>query len=131
MQEATVTGLSPMPDTALPEDLAVCHGMIRELLASLHSDRKRIAHLEHQLDQLLKRLYGPRADKVHPDQGSLFGDPPPEPLPPPVEQPLAFQAETKPKSGHGRKVLPANLRRESVVVDIPEAETRAVGGTWV
>ena len=131
MQEATVTRLSPMPDTALPEDLAVCHGMIRELLASLHSDRKRIAHLEHQLDQLLKRLYGPRADKVHPDQGSLFGDPPPEPLPPPVEQPLDSQPKANAKPGHGRKALPANLRRETVVVDIPEAQKLTIGGIWV
>src|SRR5262249_13140526 len=33
-------------------------------------------------------------------------------------------------NGHGRKPLPNNLRRETVVIDIPEAEKRAVGGTW-
>jgi transposase len=119
-----------MPELSLPTDVAVCHGMIRELLASLHADRKRIAHLEHQLDQVLRRLYGPRADKVHPDQPSLFGDPPPEPFPV-VEKPLEASPEAKSKSGHGRKALPANLRRETVMVDIPEAEKQAVGGTWV
>jgi transposase len=118
------------PEPKLPEDLAVCHGMLRELLSTHASDQKRISHLEHQLDQLLKRLYGPRADRLHPDQGSLFGDPPPEPERSPVLTPLESQPESKPK-GHGRKSLPANLRRETVVVDIPEAEKLAVGGTWV
>ena len=44
-----------IPEMTLPEDLAVCHGMIRELLASHTASQKRIGHLEHQLDQLLKR----------------------------------------------------------------------------
>jgi transposase len=115
----------------LPTDVAVLQGMIRELLTASHSQNRRIAHLEHQLDQLLKRLYGPRADKVNPLQPSLFGEPPPEPAPTPLEQPLDSQPNAKPKSGHGRKALPANLRRETVVVDIAEAEKQAIGGTWV
>jgi len=118
------------PELNLPTDVAVLHGMVRELLAAHHAQRRRIGHLEHQLDQLLKRLYGPRADKIHPDQPSLFGDPPPDGLPA-VEPPLESPPEAKPKTGHGRKALPTNLRRETVVVDIPEAEKRALGGTWV
>jgi transposase len=119
----------------LPDDPAVCHGLIRELLASHAADQRRIAQLEHRLDQLLKRLYGPRADRLPPDQGSLFGDPPPAtPEPPPVETPLKSQPEstvsTK-RTGHGRKGLPANLRRVAEVVDIPDAEKVAHGGTWV
>jgi transposase len=116
------------PEMNLPTDVAVLHGMIRELLTSHTAHQKRIAHLEHQLDQLLKRLYGPRADRIHPDQSSLFGDPPPEPV---IEQPRPSPGESKPKAGHGRKALPANLRRETVVVDIPDAEKVAIGGDWV
>jgi transposase len=115
------------PELNLPTDVAVLHGMIRELLASHTAGQKRIAHLEHQLDQLLKRLYGPRADTVHPDQGSLFGEEPPEPA---IEPPPPAPGESKSKPGHGRKALPNNLRRETVVVDIPEAEQLAIGGAW-
>ncbi len=130
MQEATVTGLSPMPDTALPADVAVLQDMVRELLASHRSDQKRIAHLEHQLDQLLKRLYGPRADRINPDQPSLFDEPAMDPPPPaPAIEPIVVTKTVPP--GHGRKALPANLRRETVVVDIPAAEKLAVGGAWV
>jgi transposase len=118
------------PEPKLPEDLAVCQGLVRELLATVHAQQRRIGHLEHQLDQLLKRVYGPRADKLHPDQGTLFGDPPPEPDPPPVENPPESRPAASPR-GHGRRGLPADLRRETVVVDIPAAEKVAVGGTWV
>jgi transposase len=114
----------------LPTDVAVLQGMIRELLGTHASDQRRIGHLEHQLDQLLKRLYGPRADKLNPDQASLFGDPPPVPVAPPVETPWESQPASQSK-GHGRKSLPPNLRRETLVVDIPEADKLAVGGTWV
>src|SRR5262245_21276755 len=118
------------PELNLPTDVAVLHGMIRELLASCRSDQKRIAHLEHQLDQLLKRLYGPRADKVHPDQPVLFAEPTVDPAPtPPTPDAVVITKTVRP--GHGRKALPANLRRETVVVDIPEAEKRVVGGAWV
>jgi len=115
------------PELNLPTDVAVLQDMIRELLTAHTSQHQRIAHLEHQLDQLLKRLYGPRADKIHPDQGLLFDAPQPEPV---IEQPRPSPGEAKPKPGHGRKTLPNNLRRETVVVDIPEAEKLAIGGRW-
>ena len=114
----------------LPTDVAVLQSMIRELLTSNRQLRHRQEQLEHQLDQVLKRLYGPRADRIHPDQPSLFAEPASDPSPPaPALEPVVVtKTVTK---GHGRKALPANLRREIVVVDIPEAEKQAVGGAWV
>jgi len=118
------------PELNLPTDVAVLQGMVRELLATTRQQRRSIEHLEHKLDQLLRRLYGPRADQVHPDQPLLFDEPPPEPQLVFVEPLRESQAATKPR-GHGRKALPANLRRETVIVDIPESEKQAVGGDWV
>ena len=116
-----------IPEPKLPDDVAVCHGMLRELLGTHGQLHKRIGHLEHQVEQLLKRLYGPRADKLHPDQGTLFRDPP---EPAPVEVPPPPTPEVKPRKGHGRAALPANLRRETVIVDIPDAEKALIGGVW-
>ncbi len=118
------------PEPNLPDDPVLLKGIIRELLATVHDQQRRIGQLEHRLDQLLKLHYGPRADRIHPDQGSLFGDPPPEPVSPLLEIPLEPKPVSKPK-GHGRKSLPKNLRRETIVVDVPEAEKLAVGGDWV
>jgi transposase len=113
----------------LPADLAVCHGMIRELLAANRAQRRSIEQLEHRLDQVLKGLYGPRADRVNPHQPLLFGDAPPDlPAPPATESSPSVSSKRK---GHGRRGLPANLRRETEIVDVPEAEKLAVGGTWV
>ena len=120
----------PTPESKLPTDVAVCHGLIRELLATNHQLLRRSEQLENRLDQLLKRLYGPRADKLNPDQARLFGEPPPDPAPPPPE-PAPEPSPPGKKKGHGRRSLPANLRRERVEVDVPEAEKLAVGGTWV
>ena len=117
------------PESTLPNDLAICHGMIRELVAALREQRHDNEQLSHRLDQLLKRLYGPRADRVNPDQLSLF-DEPAEPPPPPSPTPVIVTTTT-PKPGHGRRKLPDNLRRETVVVDISDAEKQAVGGTWI
>ena len=114
----------------LSDDPAVLQGMVRELLATNHGQQRRIEQLEHRLDLLLKRLYGPRADRVNPDQPSLFEEPPtepPPPLPSPVTEPTGY---AKPK-GHGRRSLPADLRRETEVIDVQDAEKLAVGGTWV
>jgi transposase len=118
------------PEIKLPTDVAVLQGMVRELLATVHQMQRRNDQLEHRLDQLLKLHYGPRADRLHPDQGTLFGEPPPEPIPAPIEVPRELPPAAKPR-GHGRKSLPKNLRRETVVVDVPETEKLAVGGTWV
>jgi transposase len=119
------------PELNLPTDVPVLQGMIRELVASNRQLRRRQEQLEHQLDQLVKRLYGPRADKVHPGQPSLFAEPANDTPPPPAPPSESVVVTKTVPPGHGRKTLPANLRRETVIVDIPEAEKQAVGGTWV
>jgi len=122
----------PPPASNLPDDPAVLKGLVHELLTTVHGQRRQIDQLEHRLDQLLKRLYGPRADKLNPDQLDLFGEgPPPEPVPPPAAEPVGEPSPGAKKPGHGRRALPANLRRVRVEVDVPGAEKRAVGGTWV
>jgi transposase len=121
------------PATPLPDDPAVLQGLVHELLTTVHGQRRQIDQLEHRLDQLLKRLYGPRADKLNPDQLQLFGEgPPPDPAPPaPPPEPTDESSPGKKTSGHGRRALPTNLRRVRIEVDVPAAEKLAVGGTWV
>ncbi len=115
----------------LPTDVAVLHGMIRELVTALQTERRRNDQLAHRLDLLLKRVYGPRADQLNPNQLTLFdeaSDPsPPPPLPPP--QPVVNT--TLPKKGHGRRKLPEHLKRVTEVVDVPDSVKQAAGGNWV
>lgn len=119
------------PEVNLPQDVAVLQGMIRELLATNRDLQRRNDQLAQRLDLLLKRVYGPRADKLNPNQLSLFdepasGDAPVSP--PPAPSTVVTTVKTK---GHGRRKLPENLKRETEVVDVPDAVKQATGGEWV
>src|SRR3954471_18894770 len=103
-----------METTALPDDLDVCHGMIRELAASYREARRRIDQLEHRLDLLLRRLYGPKSERLDPDQMLLFADQVEEDTrataqDDPTSEETPPQPRRRPVKGHGRRVLPADL----------------------
>src|SRR5262245_52038785 len=107
------------PEPTLPEDPVLLQGIVRELLTTVQGQRRRIDQLEHRLDQLLKRLYGPRADRLNPNQLDLFGEgTPPDPVPPASAEPDESPTASKKKPGHGRRALPADLRRVRVEVDV-------------
>ncbi len=57
---------------SLPDDLTLCHAIIAQLHEQLESSQKKIGHLEHQLDYLLRRIYGPKSERVDPNQLVLF-----------------------------------------------------------
>jgi transposase len=110
-------------DVALPENPLVLQAMIRQLLTRLHERDRELAGIQHRLDLLLKRLYGPKGERFDPNQPTLFDDSPPptpEPSPPPPEKPEI--ARPNKKKGHGRRPLPAHLRRERKEYDLSETE---------
>jgi len=129
----------PLPDSNPPRDPAVTEALIQELVATNQQLQTRIDQLQHRLDLLLKQVYGPRADRLNPDQMQLFADlliePPVPPTPPPALPPEpALPHEPAPsrpkKKGHGRRKLPDNLPRETTIIDISELEKQSLGGTW-
>lgn len=56
----------------LPDDPVLLKGLVRELLASHQQQQRQIEQLTQRLDLLLKRMYGPRADKLDPQQLLLY-----------------------------------------------------------
>lgn len=116
----------------LPDDPALLKGLVRELLATHHAQQRQIDQLTHRLDLLLKRVYGPRADRLDPNQLSLFEELPVDSAQASVPRPEPEVSTTTVKNnGHGRGKLPAALRRETEVVDVPESVKQATGGAWV
>jgi transposase len=103
----------------LPDDLSLCHEIILELLDDKEKSQVLIDKLQHQLEQLLKARYGPRADRIHPDQMQLFA----QELLSKMNQEGAEQEEEcmldseedSPKSrqrkGHGRRAFPKSFPR--------------------
>jgi transposase len=115
----------PSDASSLPDDPAVLKAMLVELLALLRDSRRESAQLRARLDQLLRRLYGPRAERFDPSQPLLFADPetaaapaapPPPPPPPTPESPAAA------RRGHGRQQLPRHLPRQQRVYELSAVE---------
>ena len=104
----------------LPDDPAVLKQMIAELLTTLRQRDHELEGVRARLDQLLRRLYGPRAERVNPDQLLLFADlMPSAPAPPPEAEGRSSSAAPR---GHGRRQPPRALPRIRVTHEVPEAE---------
>jgi transposase len=124
----------PLPDAtaSLPDDPVILQQMIRELLDVLRQTRHENEQLQHRLDLLLRRLYGPRTERFDPNQPLLFADafdtpvaPAPQDAPPAADpKPDATPGTKKKQPGHGRKGLPKHLPRVPVVHELTEAERR-------
>ena len=117
--------------TPLPNDLPVCHAMIRELVASLHQTQRERDGACERMAALLRRLYGPKAERFDPNQPWLILEMAPDNAPadsvePPKEElPNADDANGTPKSkrkGNGRKKLPPDLERKRIEHTLSEAE---------
>jgi len=114
------------PAVALPEDLSACHAVIHQLSHALQRKQRENEQLQHRLEQLLKARFGPRADRLDPNQLALFAS---EVI---AEAQQAEPAATNPKepaqrNAHGRKRLPADLPRERIVHDLPEDQRACPG----
>jgi transposase len=117
------------PATALPSDPAILQQMILELLAALRESQHQNEQLQHRLDLLLRRLYGPRTERFDPNQKLLIPDlfdplvpeaPTTTEAPPADTNPDA--APAKRSRPHGRRPLPKNLPRVERVHELTEAE---------
>ena len=115
--------VEPDPAAALPDDPVVLKQMILELLGTLRDRERQLDGVQHRLDLLLKRLYGPKGERFNPHQPTLFEGIEP-PLAPPATEPATLDPNAPPrkKKGHGRQRLPDNLPRRRQEYDLPEAE---------
>jgi transposase len=104
---------------------------IEELTKKLRSAELKVSMLQHQVDQLLRRVYGRKSERLDPNQLML------DPLileainqPPPKIDPLAqlpVEPQRKPpvktKRNHpGRIPIPEHLERVEIELDIPEEQ---------
>lgn len=114
---------------ALPADVAACHALIEdaralvvELTASLRKEQRLRTQYEQRVQELLRRLYGPRAERIDPAQLLLFAQELAAAAAP-VEEEAPDEAAAPPrKKGHGRKPLPKELPRQRVEHDIAPEE---------
>lgn len=110
----------------LRQEVELLRAERQQLLEEHHRKDRAIESLQHQLQQLLRRLYGRSSEKIDPKQMLLFEDlleqlAPSTPAPAPVASPVP--EPSKPSApGHGRRRLPRDLPRQKVIHDLPEQE---------
>ncbi len=90
--------------------------------------KRTIEQLQHQLQALLRRLFGRSAEKLDPKQMQLFETVLNQLVPPTFVPPEPLPEDSSPaQRGHGRRRLPADLPREKVVHDLAEEEKSCPG----
>jgi transposase len=112
----------PLTAEQLPDDLATLKAMIVELAATLRQCQQDKVSLQYRLDLLLRRLYGPRSERIDPAQRLLFDEPPAaagDPATPP--EPAAPPPAKRRCRPHGRRRLPEDLPRQTQHHELPEA----------
>jgi transposase len=121
MSPAAAPAIPAIEPADLPDDPALLKAMLVEVLTALRASRQEGERLRERLDQLLRRLYGPRSERLHPDQLLLFAEPPAaEATTLPLTEPV--EAAKPRRKGHGRQQLPRHLPRDRRVYELSEAE---------
>jgi len=126
VEPPTAAANATTPPPPLPNDVPTLHAMIAELLGALSKSQHELAGVQQRLDQLLRRLYGPKAERFDPNQPWLLPELATANADNNGATPPAYINETptaKPKRpGHGRKPLPADLPRRRIEHTLAEAE---------
>ena len=128
MSARAATTIPAVDPADLPDDAALLKAMLAEALAALRASQQESEQLRGRIDQLLRRLYGPRSERSDPNQPLLFADlndpapPAAAPQPPPADE-----SAPRRKRGHGRRSLPKHLPRDRRVYELSEAERRCPG----
>lgn len=100
--------------------------VIVELDAQIKRQESTIERMQEQMEDLLRRLYGRKSEKLDINQLLMEGmilaadgeAHTPEP-PPPADVPVKPRGKRK---GNGRRPLPDHLPRHEIIVPVPEAE---------
>jgi transposase len=88
---------------------------------TITSQQRTIAAMEHRLEQLLRRQYGPKQERIDPDQLLLFSTEELEEVLEELAQSNSKKQSSK-RRGHGRQKLPKHLPREQKVYELSAAE---------
>jgi transposase len=102
---------------------------IDELTRKLESTQRQLTILQHQMDQMLRRLYGRKSEQLNPNQlmfdsivlQSLTQNTPQETVPAPPAKPAPVKPR-KASGHHGRIPIPEHLERVEILLDIPEEQ---------
>lgn len=109
----------------LPNDLDLCHEIIRQQADTIRESQRRIEQLEHQIELLPRRQFGPRRESADPDQLRLFTGDASDDVPEATDEVLPEPDRAKPRQDwrrRGRQRLPEGLPRKRVEYELSSEE---------
>ena len=116
--------------TGLPDDLELLKQLVGQQATTIESQQRELQQLKHYLAQLLRARFGPRSEKLDPQQLPLFETEGSEESEaaglPAAETSLETVVREHRRRGKGRK-LPPELPRERVEYDLTEHEKLCPG----
>jgi len=104
---------------------------IEQLTIKCEANQRQLATLQHQIEQLIRRIYGRKSEKIDPNQMMLdsiiqesLAQSAAIPVAAEVEAPVVAVAkpgkEKKERTVYGRIPIPDHLERVEIIIDIPE-----------
>ena len=85
---------------SLPSDVETLQRLVVELSTTVTTQQRQLDQLQHYIAQLLKARFGPRSERVDPQQLALFAKP--NVAPPPPAPPVATTVAAHVRRGGGR-----------------------------
>jgi len=112
-------------DFLIRELAAQKDAQIGELTRKLESVQRQLITLQHQMEQMLRRLYGRKSEKIDPNQlmfDSIILESLEQSVPQTAEIPVLPEVVKTRKASrhHGRVPIPEHLERVEILLDIPE-----------
>lgn len=115
-----------MAASELPTDTDTLQKLVRALQSQLKISDARCAKLEYKLQDVLRRVYGPKSEHLDPAQRALFGILESAgitaPLAATASAPGKSSSATARRKGGGRRPKPENLPVRREVIDLPDAQ---------
>lgn len=112
--------------SADPIDFEALRSRVRELESLLKISEARCAKLEYKLQDLLRRVFSAKSEKLNPAQRLLFGLPEADALsvlsPPAASSATTTTASASGKKRSGRRPKPDNLPVVREVIDLSESQ---------
>ena len=117
-------------DSLILEIAAQKDAQIGELTRKLESIQRQLTTLQHQMEQMLRRLYGRKSEQLNPNQmmfdsiilESLEQNAPQMPFAADVPVQPEVVKTRKASEHHGRVPIPEHLERVEILLDIPEEQ---------
>lgn len=106
----------------LPDDPQLLKQIILNFAQEKRAIEQKVDELQQMIAWFRRKMFGPRSEKINDNQLLLFGQSLMPLSTPAPEAQMPVEVRVNRPRGHGRRVIPENLPREILTIDLPEEQ---------